>query len=528
MTPQPRNHSFPDILNRTAHAVDVWLEANRRLYLAIACALCLLANIGYAHYRVVTADESLQLTIVRQPDLQGIWNYLILGVQVDPPVLDAAIHYLFRIFGDHLILARLPSVLGFYLMCLCLSLIVWRYAGATYGAAVFFMPFATSVRSWGSLMRPEALRLGFSALALLCWDRLQSTDERHMWRWRTALVLAMAMSVSTHFFNITILFPLALGELAKWRIRKRIDWPTVGCIAAGFIPWIVWSPILWSAQHTFMAHSLPLPAFKTLYDFYGELLYTLPWVGAFLLMLFAGAYLGRANEGEPASRYSPRVEDGFRTMMVFCGGCLLLPVCGAVITALRPGMYWPRMSLIAVFGLVIGLPLLLTLANARKLVGLVLLATMAANAGLIAAQGAVRLRGRQMPYPTFAELRALIPQPHPDIVFVDNYDFGPFLEANKDDPEDNLLYLFDTEKQLAARNSDTPDVAARIGQGRGSARILPFDSYVATHSHFYLLSMVDIVAADEWQFKYLLVQMHARFTWLGNVKGWDLYSVDLK
>jgi hypothetical protein len=529
MASQPaQTRGSSDILIRTAHAIDVWLESNRNLYLAVACALCFLANIGYAHYRVVTADECLQLIIARQPTLRGIWESLSVGVQVDPPVLDATIHYLFRIFGDHLILARLPSVLGFCLMCLCLSLIVWRYAGGIYGATAFFMPFATSVRSWASLMRPEALRLGFSALALLCWDRLQAADERHIWRWRVALILSLAMSFSTHFFNVTILFPLALGELAKWQIRKRIDWPTILCIAAGFIPWILWSPILWSATHTFMAHALPLPAFKTLYEFYGDLLFALPWVGAVVLILFAEAYLGPAKDSDASPAYPVSQAGYFRTMMVFCGGCLLLPVCGALITVWRSGLYWPRMSLIAVFGLVIGLPLLLTLAGARKIVGLALLATMAANAAMVTAQGAMRLRGRQTPYPAVAELRKLIPEPHPDIVFVDNYDFGPFLEANRDDPENSLLYLFDTEKQLAARNSDTPDVAARITQGRGPARILPFDSYVATHPHFYLLSTVDIVTADEWQFKYLFAQMHARMMWLGNVRGWDLYSVDLK
>jgi hypothetical protein len=104
----------------------------------------------------------------------------------------------------------------------------------------------------------------------------------------------------------------------------------------------------------------------------------------------------------------------------------------------------------------------------------------------------------------------------------------PFYEDNRNDPENSLLYLFDADKQLAARGSDTPDVTFRILQRRTRARILPFDPYVATHSHFYLLSTVDMVAGNEWQFKYLLVQLHARFTWLGNVHGWDLYRVDLQ
>ncbi len=455
------NHGPAVVLRRTADVIDAWLAANRNLYLAIACFLCLLANIGYAHFRVITADECLQLIIVRQATIHAIWDSLIAGVQVDPPVLDIAMHYLFRIFGDHLLLARLPSVFSFCLMCLCLSLIVWRYAGAIYGASAFLLPFATSLRSWASLTRPESSRLGFSALALLCWDRLQSPDDRHIWRWRIAFVLSLAMAFSTHFFSITILFPLALGELAKWKIRKRIDWPTILCISVGFIPWVAWSPILWAATHTFMSHSLALPAFKTLYDFYGDILFSLPWVGVLLLLLFAAPYIGLAGDDSAPSKRASDWSGSIRVAMVVCGGCLLLPVCGAFITILRSNLYWPRMATISVFGLVVGLPLLLTLAGSRKIIGLALLAAMGANAAMVTMQGAMRLRSRETPYPAFAELRQLIPESHPDIVFGDNYHFLPFYEANKNDPEDNLLYLFDTAKQVAARDSDTPDVAAR-------------------------------------------------------------------
>lgn len=514
-----------DIVSRSAHACDLWLAANRRLYLAAACLVCLVANLGYAHFRVITSDECLQMIVFRQPGAGAIWNSLIAGVQVDPPVADIAMHYLFRLFGDHLLLARLPSVVTFCLMCLCLSLIVWRYAGAIYGAAAFFMPFATVLRSWGSLSRPYASLLGFSALALLCWDMLQDPELRHVTRWRVAFILSLAATFSTHFYSITILFPLAFAELAKWRIRKRVDWPTLLCIAVAFIPYLIWSPILLASAHTFLPHPFHSPAFKTLYEFYGDMLFSLPWVGALLLMLLAGAYIGLSNfDGQPRKQINPSV----RPLMVFCAGCLLLPVCGAVSTAMKMSFYGPRMALISLFGLVVGLPLLIDLAGARKVVGLALLAAMAGNAAVIAARGAMRLRGRETPYPVLAEFRRLIPEPHPDIVIPETNVFLPLVETNRQDPENSLLYLFDTAKQLAARGSDTPDVASRIIQGRSRARLLPFDPYLATHSRFYVALATDVKDIDAWQLKYLLNQMHATFCWLGTVEGWNLYCVDLK
>jgi hypothetical protein len=524
-SPIERTPGVRDIVTRSAHALDLWLAANRRLYLAAACLVCLVANLGYAHFRVIVADECLQMIIIRQPDFRSIWNSLMAGVQSDPPLADTAMHYLFRIFGDHLLLARLPSVLTFCLLCLCLSLIVWRYAGAIYGAAAFFMPFATALRSWGSLSRPYAPLLGFSALALWCWDRLQDPELRHVMRWRVGLVLSLAATFSTHFFSITILFPLALAELAKWRIRKRIDWPALLCIAVALIPYVVWSPILAASGRTFLPHPFPTPAFKSLYEFYGDMLFSLPWVGALLLMLLAGAYMGLSNDGgQPRRQIAPTV----RPLMVFCAGCLLLPFCGAVMTAMKMSLYGPRMALISVFGLVVGLPLTIDLAGARKAIGLALFAAMAGNAALVAAQGAMRLRVREAPYPALVEFRRLIPEPHPDIVIPETNVFLPLVETNRNDPENSLLYLFDTAKQLAVRGSDTPDVASRIIQGRSRARILPFDPYVATHSHFYVVLDMDVKDIDAWQFKYLLNQMHAKFVWLGNAGGWSVYSVDLK
>jgi hypothetical protein len=176
--------------------------------------------------------------------------------------------------------------------------------------------------------------------------------------------------------------------------------------------------------------------------------------------------------------------------MVFCAGCLLLPVCGAVITAMKMSVYGPRMSLISLFGLVVGLPLLIDLAGARKVVGIALFAAMAGNAAMVAAQGAMRLRGREAPYPAVAEFRRLIPEPHPDIVVPETNVFLPLVETNRNDPENSLVYLFDTAKQLAVRGSDTPDVASRIIQGRSRARILPLRS-LRRHSFPLLLGLGD-------------------------------------
>jgi hypothetical protein len=59
------------ILLRTAHVIDLWLSPHRGLFLGSASLLCLLTKLGYAHFRVITADERLQMIIVGQPNFRA-------------------------------------------------------------------------------------------------------------------------------------------------------------------------------------------------------------------------------------------------------------------------------------------------------------------------------------------------------------------------------------------------------------------------------------------------------------------------
>ena len=43
------------------------------------------------------------------------------------------------------------------------------------------------------------------------------------------------LTLSTHFYSFLILMPLALGEAAKWVLRKRPDWATILSIPLAFI-----------------------------------------------------------------------------------------------------------------------------------------------------------------------------------------------------------------------------------------------------------------------------------------------------
>jgi hypothetical protein len=68
----------------------------------------------------------------------------------------------------------------------------------------------------------------------------------------------------------------------------------------------------------------------------------------------------------------------------------------------------------------------------------------------------MRLRGRDAPFQAVAQFRRLIPEPPPDFALPETNVFPPMVETNRNDPENSLLYLFDTSEQLAIRGSDRP------------------------------------------------------------------------
>jgi hypothetical protein len=520
----PPDAASPNILDRAAAGLNGWLGAHQRLYLAIASLFSVVAFAGYAHVRAIFADECLELTIIRLGSFRQMLNALHDNVETDPPVLEWAMHGLFRVLGDSLFVARLPSILGVCLMCLCLARIAWRYVPPAYAAATFFLPFATTLRGWGSLARPYGLMLGFSALTLLCWDNLQNANGRRLVRWRIAFLFSLAMTLSTHFYSVLILAPLGLGELAKWVVRKRPDWPTILCLPLALVPYCLWLPILIAGAHRFLGHFEDKVEFQALYGFFGSLVFSLPWV-VIALLLCAAASLG-AMRAEAAEW--PAISQAHRLMLVVSCGFLLLPFCGYLGGMLLTGWFSPKYYMTAAFGLILGLPLLLPgLTSSRGVVGLCLFLAMFGNGLLVGVRGVGGFFRTERPYPALAEIRRLIPDPHPDIVVSAPMHFLPFYEATKLDPQNNLLYLFDARKEGAAYGTDTSDIVSSVLVGRTPARIEPFDPYVATHRHFFILSMGEVLGVQEWQFKYLLNNLHARLLWLGKVGSFDLYQVDL-
>lgn len=510
-------------LDEAAGKVDTWLEAHRTGYLLFCAALCFLTFTGYSHVKFPWVDEVLQMTIARLPGVRDIWAALMDGIQVDPPVLHSLQHFFIGIFGDHYFLYRLPAIAGFSLMCVASSLLVWRHAPPLYAAAAFFAPYATVLRSRAMDARPYGAMVGFAALTMLCWDNLEQPRNRMLWR--IAFTLSLAATLSTHFYSILLLLPLALGELTRWILRKRADWWTVLCIAVAMIPYMVWLPILLSASKRFMKGYFYKTDFANFYDFYGFAIASLPMAGLLLILAVVAGLLGQwrvdARAWQPATNSQ-------RALLAAVTGFLLLPLVGYAAGVLATGFFVPYYHMLAVFGVTLGLPLVMPLITGRReVIGLCLFLALVGHGLFVTTRGLSGFLRTEAPYPTLASVRKLIPEPRPDVAVASSVHFLPFYEATRSDPENNLIYLTDPEKSLKEKGTNTGDIVnAELRGGRTPARIELFDSYVATHRRVYLAIIGEAKGLNEWQFQYFLKNPDYQMRWMGKAGDFDIFRVD--
>src|SRR6185436_6336222 len=104
-------------------------------------------------------DELFTYYMSRLPGITSMWSAVKDGADLNPPLLYLATRAAHRAFGDGLIATRLPAILGFLTMLLCLFRFVARRCGATYGfAGMLFAAltgaytFAYEARSYGMVL----------------------------------------------------------------------------------------------------------------------------------------------------------------------------------------------------------------------------------------------------------------------------------------------------------------------------------------------------------------------------------------
>lgn len=191
-------------------------------------------------------DELFTLNIAKLPGLSDVWSALLTGAEQMPPFFYVLTRISLSLFGESSLALRLPAMLGFWMMSLCLYRFVAKRSTALYGLLAVLFLFTTGAYYYAFEARPYGLVLGFSGLALICWQAL--LERRNRLPYLLGLTLSLAAAFSCHYYAVLVLIPFVCGELVRAIQNRRIDLSVWAAMAAATTPLFFYLPLIKSAR----------------------------------------------------------------------------------------------------------------------------------------------------------------------------------------------------------------------------------------------------------------------------------------
>ena len=479
--PAPRERA-PSRVAGVAASIAAALAHGAAVLLVGYAVMLVLATAVLATHAPLWNDELFTYYIARLPTGGDVWTTLATGVEQVPFSFYLVTRASLALFGDGALGLRLPEILGFVLMGVCVYAFVARRSSPAYGIVALLVPLATRAWDYAYEARGYALVLGFGAAALVCWQR--AADGRPRRRLAClGLAASLAAGVGSHYYGILIVAPLLVGELSRSLGRRRVDWPVLASFAGALVPIALFAPLVVASDRyatTFWA----IPTWDAALRFYQDFLLTTKVTAAIVLVVVLAILTwlvrdraGRAPRGEPLR--IPRYE------VVALVVLLALPFLGVVTGKLVTGAFTERYALSAVVGVAIVVAL-----AARQIDGgtPILALALIVGLGLFGAHRfavndtAARQKARdQMAAFRFLEAHRGDGAP---IVISSPHDFFELSHVAAEHGGPHFLYLTDPAAALRYVHTDAVDLGV-LGMRRvAPLHVAPYRRFVASHSRF--------------------------------------------
>ncbi len=303
------------------------------------------------------------------------------GLESNPPAFHLLTRMTERVFGEGLIATRLPEIVAFWVMCLCLFKYVERRAGAVAGVIAMTLPMLSGAYYYAYEARPLIIVVACGAAALLCWDN--SLRFPHQRRWLVCFSAVLFAAFMLHCYAILLIFPFGAAGIARDVRHRAVSWPFWVALAVPILPaCLLYIPLL----HAFSAFSkgtdfaAAFPAvWPEVLRFYVFLLLPCSAILFIAFTLFAldrvdhsGAW---SNGDRPYCRFN--WDDA-----VLCLSFGALPALGVVLAQLVHSPYFGRYFLSALLGLCVPLAINAGAARSRKWLAPLLAAVIICGLGL--------------------------------------------------------------------------------------------------------------------------------------------------
>jgi hypothetical protein len=228
---------------------------NAKLPLSAVAFLVLTVTISlfWSHYKLLWNDE---LSVLQTDSVSSLAQLVHIQrtcpLSFDPIAYHVLAWLAIRLFGAGAFAIRLPALLGFLLMQICLFFFVRQVASER--AAVFALayPALGGALYYSAEGRPYGLLLGFCALAMVSWQTATRSESKRTLALVT-LALSTALALNTHYYGVLLLVPLCGAEMFRTFQRRRLDFPVIAAIGAG-MAWIVFTLPFMKAAREFSLH----------------------------------------------------------------------------------------------------------------------------------------------------------------------------------------------------------------------------------------------------------------------------------
>jgi hypothetical protein len=433
-------------------------------------------------YKPLWHDEVFTHYLARLHTPSELWSALRTGADLNPPLYHVLAQVSQALFGENPTALRLPSILGFWVMCVCLFWSVGRWCSPVIAWSALLWPLLTGAYEYAYEARPYGLLLGWSGLAFLFWQSATGQGRRSFAL--LGLALALGAAVCTHFYAVLVFLPLILGELARSWSHRRLDAAIWISLGAGLIPLGLLLPLIEQARAR-APHFWAKPTLSSVPSFYEFLLTAAIPPAVILLGLLALGHARVPSEREVRNRHP--VDSPPRHEVIATVAFAALPVFAVLLAVLARGAYTERYALPAVIGFGVLLPLVSgRIARGRPVFAIALVAVLV---GAFLFQQARRIkRERDARSQLFAlvhsldQLRPGGPGGDLPIVIADPLVYSKVNACAPESLASHLLFVSVSGEDGTAQGSAGVDL--QRSQPWAPVRTAPYDQFVASHERF--------------------------------------------
>lgn len=497
-------------------------ESRADLSLALIFVIYFLAQLGYSLASPLWHDELFTFYIAQAPSLRAMLDE-IHRVDLNPPLSYLLTRLSFALFGIGTLQCRIPEIVGFALAMLCIFRFVERRAGGAFALLAACLLFASRAGELVTQARPYGLMLGFSALALLCWQAASVDDGRSHRLAVTGLATALAALLLTHVFGLLTWASLIVAEVVQILVKRRVRKARMLALLLPLLVTLLYRPLLSNHAQSAFPPSFQ-PSGSDVFVFYmGHIdreLITLGLAAIPILLLGGRRWL------RPTTGFALALPEWFAI-----SGFLVAPLLLIGYLMVTHGAFFDRYGVIACLGTAVFFAVLFQWWTAGRAVAGLTAACLALlitgrlpDAIRAAAQGHIFRRTEPVVQPMDT---ALLRNGALPLVTASGL---TFLEMQRREPVSLLLrtvYLTDRSAALQFAHATIFEglpQEAPLFHFRG--HVSPYPEFLATHHDFYVLGTYDY--HEDWllrKLQYDGAQIRVLGRLEGSYKDHELYEV---